>query len=811
MSAEGLSDAEAARRLAELGPNEIAREDATPWWSLLLGQFKSPVILLLIGACLVAGALGEVGDTVAILAIVLLNGFVGFFQEHRAERAVLALRAMTAPRARVRREGRLVVIPATEVVVGDVLVLEEGDVVAADGTLEIASELETNEAALTGESLPVDKTTTASKEGTPIAEQHERVFMGTSVAAGSGSALVTATGMRTELGRIAGLLTTAEEGATPLQIRLAKVSRALLFACLAVVLVTAALGLARGTRGVEVLLGAVSLAVAAVPEGLPAMVTIALALGVQRMAKERVLVRKLPAVETLGCVTVICTDKTGTLTTGEMRVREVWGPDRDAVLRAAASACDAELAEDGKSGTGDPTEIAILIAAAEAGIRARDIERENPRIRVHPFDARRKCMSIFRKDGVLYVKGAFDLLAPRFTRAPEGAERAVRDLGARGLRVLAVARGTRDEERDLELLGLVGMADPPRPGVRDSIRAARSAGITTVMITGDHPTTAHAIARELGIIGEGEPAEERVHARATPEEKLDLIRGWKAKGEVVAMTGDGVNDAPALREAHIGVAMGKGGTEVTREAADVVLTDDNYRAIVDGVRQGRIIFDNIQKSLVYLLSGNAAELLVMLGAAALGLPVPLLPLHLLWINLVTDGFPALALVIDPADGDVLARPPRKTDEPIIGAREWWAIATTGALEAALTLSVFAWALGHRDLMEARDFAFTVLVSAELFRSFAARSKTRVFFETGILRNLALLGVVTVSLLLQLGIHHVDALRRFFSVHEISLADCVLAFGLGLVSVTVLEVKKLLWRLVRRADPAEGEGPAPARA
>ncbi len=790
---DGLTDADAAKKLAEIGPNEIAREQRTPLWKLLGHQFTSPLILILIVACVVSAVLGEIADAVAIVAIVVLNGLVGFFQEHRAERAVLALRAMTSPRARLRRGGRLLVVPAADVVPGDVLMLEEGDVVAADGTLVVASELMTNESVLTGESMPDEKSTTPSAPGTPIAEQTERVFMGTAVTAGSGVAVVTETAMKTQLGRIATLLSDAKTTETPLTKRLAAVSRTLLVACLGIVVLTAGLGLARGGRGLEVLMSAVSLAVAAVPEGLPALVTVALALGVQRMAKRNMLVRKLPAVETLGCTTVICTDKTGTLTTGDMRVREVWGPDGDAVLRTAASVCNAEVSADGGSGTGDPTEIAILLAAAERGIHRPDIERDNARVHEHPFDARRKRMSIQRADGVLYVKGAFELLAPLCSSLAPGAEQAASDLAARGLRVLAVARGKEDEERELELVGLLGLADPPRPEVKRAVAAARAAGITTVMITGDHVATARAIAGELGILAPGEDPDERVHARATPEDKLDIIRAWRERGAVVAMTGDGVNDAPALREAHIGIAMGKAGTEVTREAADVVLTDDDFATIVEGVREGRVIFDNIQKSLVYLLSGNVAELILMLVAAIAGLPVPLLPLHLLWINLVTDGFPALALVVDAADGDVLARPPRKVDEPIVGKRQWWVIGVTGVIEAAVALAVFWWALDARGLAQARDLAFTTLVVSELMRSFAARSPTRLFFETGVLANVALLGIVVLSLALQLAIHELGPLQRLFEIHALSIGDWLLVLGLGVIPMVVLELRKLVMR------------------
>ena len=412
----------------------------------------------------------------------------------------------------------------------------------------------------------------------------------------------------------------------------------------------AVLGFLRGLPRMEVLLSSVSLAVAAVPEGLAAVVTIALALGVQRMASRHVLIRTLPSVETLGCATVICTDKTGTLTTGVMVVRELWGGDHSALLFAAAACSDAELAADGRSGTGDPTELAILMAAAQRGIDRKAIESERPRVAVEPFDADTKRMSIRRGDGKLYVKGAVEVVLPVCATGTENAVEANAGMARQGLRVLAVAVGEGPGEANLKLLGLVGIADPPRTEAIAAVALARAAGIKTVMITGDHPVTAEAIGRELGILTPADDPAEVVHARATPEDKLRIVREWKARGDVVAMTGDGVNDAPALREAHIGIAMGQTGTEVTREASDMILTDDNFASIVAAVQEGRGIYDNIQKTLVYLLAGNVGELAVMLGASAVGLPLPLLPLQLLWINLVTDGLPALALVGDPMRG-----------------------------------------------------------------------------------------------------------------------------------------------------------------
>lgn len=789
----GLTTAEATQRLQKFGPNELARDEGDSVVLIFLRQFKSPVVWLLFGAGVLSGLLGELADAIAIGAIVVLNAVVGFIQEYKAERAVQALRSMTAPRAMVRRDNAVVTLPATQVVPGDLLLLEAGDVVAADAKLLEVNRLATNEAALTGESAQVEKSLGPVPAKAPLAERFDSVFMGTSIANGTGVAEVVATGMRSELGRIAKLLATVEDTQTPLQQRLSKVSRLLLYACVGVVAVVAAAGLWRGIPRFDVFLSAVSLAVAAVPEGLPAVVTIALAMGVRRMAARHVLVRRLPAVESLGCATVICTDKTGTLTTGVMKVRQLWGKDELALLSTAAACCNAELAADGKSGVGDTTEVALLAAAAERGVRREDIERSNPRVSENPFDSVRKRMSVLRADAKLYVKGAGEAVLPLCVEGTQGAAEANAEMARQGLRVLAVALGTGPQEQGLRLLGLVGVADPPRPEVVEAVSVARDAGITTVMITGDHPLTAKAIAAELGIVAQGESHEGLVHARATPEEKLTIVRSWKANGAIVAMTGDGVNDAPALREAHIGICMGKTGTEVTREASDMVLADDNFASIVAAVREGRGIFNNIRKALSYLLSGNAAELTVMLIAALIGFPVPLLPLQMLWINLVTDGFPALALVMDPPEPDVMKHPPRPTDEPMLGRREWLRIAGSGALVAALTLGIFGWALGHRSEAEARTMAFATLVFTQILAAFAFRSPTRLFWEMGTFSNVLLLSVILGSVSVQWVLHHWAVTRALFRLAPLGDSDWGLVLAIGFMPVTVFEVWKLAVR------------------
>ncbi|HKP64184.1 MAG TPA: cation-translocating P-type ATPase [Polyangiales bacterium] len=792
-SRTGLTAAEARRRALADGSNEIRREQGVTPWSILLRQFQGAMIWLLVAAAGISFLVGESLDAIAILVIVVLNALVGFFQEYRSERAVQALQAMTAPRARVLRDGRAVTVPAAEVVKGDLLLLEAGDVVAADAQLIEAHVLSVIEAALTGESLPSEKSLVAAPPDAPLAERTDRVFMGTAVATGTGMAEVTAIGMATELGKIAHLLATTTEQTTPLQRQLERVGRGLLVLCVATVGLVALVSMLHGQPWMELLMSSVSLAVAAVPEGLAATVTVALALGVQRMAARHVLIRRLPSVETLGSTTVICTDKTGTLTTGEMRVREVWGAEHGRVVEAAAACCDAEIGADGRGGTGDPTEIAILLAAAQRGIDRAQIERDRPRVDVHPFDSDRKRMSIFRADGHLYLKGAVESVVPLCGQETAGALDAAAEMASRGLRVLAVATGPNNQESGLALHGLIGIADPPRTEAIEAVREARAAGIRTVMITGDHPMTARAIALELGIVQPHEDWRERVHARATPQQKLEIVRSWKARGEIVAMTGDGVNDAPALREAHIGIAMGQAGTEVTREASDMILTDDNFASIVAAVREGRGVYDNIRKTLVYLLAGNTGELLVMLGAAVLALPVPLVPLQILWINLVTDGLPALALVADPPDADVLHRPPQPPNNPMLARPEWTTIVVTGLVQATVTLSVFAWALRARDLTEARNLAFTVLVFGELFRAFAARSRTRPFWRVPLFSNISLLAVIVVSAALQIAIHHIPFTQELFGVGTISAMDCLLSLVLGLLPLAAAELLKAALR------------------
>jgi Ca2+-transporting ATPase len=800
METLGLSTRESQELLQRHGLNLVKGEKRVVPVTLLVGQFKSPLVLILLGACVLSLLLGEWIEGVAIAGILVINALIGFFQEYRAETAVEALMQMTAPHARVLRDGKTQEILAIHVVPGDILLLEAGDVVAADGEIVQASRLQVNEAVLTGESVPVDKFAGGKEGNGHLGERKGSVFMGTSVALGTAMVRVTGTGMNTELGKIAHLINTAEDTATPLQVELERVGKMLLALCLVVVGIVFAMGYIQGRPWLELTVFAISLAVAAVPEGMPAIVTVALAFGVQRMARQNALIRKLPSVETLGSVSVICTDKTGTLTSGQMRVREIWGRDHNRVIRVAAACCDAELADSHAKHIGDPTEIAILLSALERGIDKATIESQNPRIKTHPFDSERKMMSILRNDGRNYVKGAFESIFARVVASDllNEAHAALNDMTSRGLRVIAVAEGQGEREENLEFVGVIGIADPPRTEVMDAISVARRAGILPVMITGDHPVTAAAIARELGLLMKNEPIEGKVHARATPEDKLKIVREWKQRGAIVAMTGDGVNDAPALREAHIGIAMGITGTQVTKQAADLVLADDNFATIVAAVREGRGVYQNIRKAIVYLLTGNFAELVAVVSASILGLPVPFLASHLLWINLVTDSLPGLALIADPTSPDLMNEQPRPSGERMLGRPQWLKIAGIGTIEAISVGALYWIQLDRHGIEDARNMAFTALVSSQLLRSFGARSRRRSAWQMGFFSNGWLIAVVILTFILQISLHFIPLTQAIFGLKPIGWIELQWILPFAIVPLLFLELTKFWQR--RRTAP-----------
>ncbi|MHA3772424.1 cation-translocating P-type ATPase [Verrucomicrobiota bacterium sgz303538] len=870
-SHSGLDETEVARRQTEHGPNELKQAERTTPWKLLLAQFKSLIIWILIVAGVVSGILGEVADAVAILAIVVLNALIGFYQEYNAEKSIAALRKMTAPQAKVRRNGQTRIVPASQIVPGDILELEAGDLVSADARLLRAASLKCIESALTGESEAVSKKPAVLPDPElPLGDRINMVFMGTSVAEGTGEAVVVATGMETELGKIAGLLEHAKDETTPLQKNLEYFGRILVWASLAIVVTLFVLGILRGMDRFELFMTSVSLAVAAVPEGLPAVVTIALALGVMRMSRRRALVRKLAAVETLGSTNVICTDKTGTLTVGEMTVRQLWTAGRSFDVHGHGYAPDGEVHEndtklsaslepvlealainlvgcnnahliredDTWKVIGDPTEGAMLAAGAKLGMTAEKLEAELPKVHEIPFDSDRKRRTVIRtmSSGSFraLTNGAPDVLLERCTHilSSEGArpitesdrqqiiqenaamaERALRVLGC-GYRELAAFTphdlDKSEADSNLIFVGLAGMYDPPRPEAKEAVSKCRSAGIRVVMITGDHPRTALAIARELGI---AQPEDEAlsgveierlsqealqehaphaaVYARVTAEHKLRIVRAWQARGATVAMTGDGVNDAPAIKGADIGVAMGRTGTEVTKQAADIIVTDDNFASIVAAVEEGRGIYANIRKTLEYLLSGNCGELLLMAAAIIIGLPAPLLAIHLLWINLVTDGLPALCLASDPIDPDVMNREPRGKHERITSGRFLPMMLLAGVLDASVAFGVYVYKLSHTSVEEARTFAFAALVFVELLRSFSYRSDRKPIWQISPFSNVQLALVALVSFVIQVISQHSETLARFLRTSLVPLRDCLVLLAISTLPLIVLELVKVV--------------------
>lgn len=866
----GLSATEAAQRLEASGRNELKEGKGISPVQIFLGQFSNLIVWILIVAGVISGVLGEGVDAIAILAIVVLNAVIGFYQEFSAEKSIAALKKMTAPSAKVLRDGKVTAVPAAEVVPGDILELEAGDLVAADARVLEAASLRCVESALTGESEAVDKNaTTLDRPDVSLGDRKNMVFMGTSVAVGQGRAVIVGTAMDTEIGRIAGLIQEAE-GGTPLQQKLEAFGRILVWASLGIVALLFALGLARGMKFFELFMTSVSLAVAAVPEGLPAVVTVALALGVLRMSRRRALVRRLPSVETLGSTSVICTDKTGTLTVGEMTVRQLYVAGQIFEVTGEGYGPNGEVLSEGKAGdaqhaapllelahilvgcnnahlvledgnwkvVGDPTEGALLSAGQKAGGDKQRLDTERPKYHEIPFDSDRKRRTVIRAmpDGRLraFINGAPDELLRLSTRIhTETGVRPITDddrtriaaqntsMADRPLRVLGSAFRDLDRnppaqltaesvERDLVFVGLTGMYDPPRAEAREAVAKCHAARIRVVMITGDHPQTALAIARDLGITTAdsvalsgleldklhdtelaARTANVAVYARVSAAHKLRIVRALKSTGAVVAMTGDGVNDAPAIKGADIGIAMGRSGTEVTKQAADMVITDDNFASIVAAVEEGRGIYDNIRKTLQYLLAGNCGELLLMTAAIVLGLPVPLLAIHLLWINLVTDGLPALCLATDPIDSDVMKQPPRARHERITDGGFLSTMFLTGALTAGVSFAVYLYALKFETLEMARTHAFAALVFAELLRSFGARSETRPLWRMNLFSNLNLLVVVGISFSIQVWSHHNALLAGFLKTSLISFSDCLMLLAVGAIPLMVLELAKVV--------------------
>ena len=886
---EGLSGVEAAARLENYGLNELAPAPKISPLAIFFRQFASLLMLILIAAIIISFLMGEILDAVVILVILLGCGVLGFFQEFRAEKAAAALAKLAAPTATVIREGREITIPSREVVPGDLMVLYTGDRVAADGRLLEAINLKVDEALLTGESTPAHKHLTAvSSPDTPVADQSCMVFGGTVVTYGRGQAVITATGMSTEFGSIARMLEEVEVEKTPLERRMSTIGRVLATICLSVAVGAVLLGLYQGKELWHMIIWGISLAVAAVPEALPAVVTGALAIGTTRMAHRQAIIKRLPAVETMGCTTVICTDKTGTLTKNEMTVRrlsldgknlEVTGTgyeprgeflveDADGrltesgpVLRQAALVsllCNDGVLEE-TSGVwqvrGDPTEGALLVLGRKAGLDRARLLQEYPRVGEIPFSSERKRMSTIHEgpEGLLMcLKGAPESLLPWCNRVlthhgeepldKQGRRKIMSEaaaMAAQALRVLGLAyRPLRTmpeltpqaEEADLVWVGLVGMIDPPRPEAKDAVHRCHQAGIRVIMVTGDHPETAQAIGKELGLLAQTRPdpgvlsgqevnalddagllsalRKISVFARVSPEHKLRLVNLLKGQGEVVAMTGDGVNDAPALKRADIGVAMGITGTEVTKETAAMILADDNFASLVAAVEEGRAIFDNIKKYLIFLLSCNFAEILTLTGAIFLDLPLPLIALQILWVNLITDGLPALALGVDPKAPDVMERPPRPPQEGVF-TRSVTVLLVVISLHLTLVLlPLFAYYVLFNPhqfsdttqiLVQAQTMVFITLILAELVNAFNCRSDIHSLFTVGFLPNRFLLWSALLSLVIMVVVIHWQPLAALFHVRPLRPWDWLLAAGLGLTIFPVVEVTK--WLLRRQAQDA----------
>ena len=856
---QGLSVQEGERRLEQYGENRLEQPKQAGMIRQVLGQLKDPMILVLLAAAALsffAGGGRDWLDAAIILLIVLVNTVISVSQEDNARKALEALGKLTAPRATVLRGGLERRVESARLVPGDILLLQAGDYVPADGRVLWEAGLQTDESAMTGESLPVHKKGGGGlAQDTPLAERRNMVIGGTMVTGGRGKVVVTATGMDTEMGKIAGLLLRQGQGETPLQRRMGEASKVLSLVCLGVCAVMFGVGMLQHRDILDLFLTAVALAVAAIPEGLPAIVTIVLAMGVGRMARRHAIIKRLPAVETLGCASVICSDKTGTLTKNQMTVLEVWtaapGQSRQALTLGA-------LCSDAKEGPGgyigDPTEVALAQKAAWEGLEKAQLERDMPRRGEAPFDPVRKRMATCHSrpaGGVLIaVKGAPERVLAQCTQVmslqgprpitPADRRRisqAGSDLAAQALRVLAVAQREQTApprsmdpeslEQGLTFVGLIGMMDPPRAEVRAAVDQCAAAGIRPVMITGDHKDTAVAIARQLNILRPGDKAidgtsldflpqetlEEEierfsVYARVTPEHKTRIVQAWQKKGHVVAMTGDGVNDAPALKAADIGCAMGRTGTDVAKGAADMILTDDNFATVVAAVEQGRGIYANIRKAIHYLLSCNIGEILTIFLATLLAFPhAPLTPVQLLWLNLVTDSLPALALGMEPVEENVMSKPPRGKQEPLFSKAFSWRLAWQGCLVGGITL--LAYALGLRESYAvAGTMAFATLTFSQLFHAFDARSEDTSLFHLGVFSNPAMNKAFLAGLLLQGAVLLAPPLQGAFSVAPMALSQWGTVLGLALTPLVVCEIEKAV-RRARNKRPAAEQAQTPA--